>query len=255
MTTKTTNILINSFFITVIAVVTFAITAFSLAKKMSDFEHGGGLAAVTLQKKEFSLVSFSSGSVILTTPVGRHVKKGEVLVRLNNETIDRQIQVLETFDKTNVSAQTQLALLRSEKENQTIYAPTDGIVATLVSEGEVIKEQEVIGTVYADTGIQLTGKITLDDYKILLKNTDRLKVIDRRLNQTYNVNFGGLQEQLAEADYSPDVLQAYFTFNDPADAANLLQHEYLQLDLRGMGTTEKPFTRIVNFYERLTQQQ
>ena len=76
--------------------------------------------------------------------------------------------------------------------------------------------------------------------------------LDRRGIPLKVISFDSLHQQLAEADYSPNVVAIYLVFNDPADAANLLQNETLQLDLRGMDPTEKPFSRLVRIYDALT---
>ncbi len=256
-TTAQSAILTYAINISVIALVclaTLGVTALALANKVSGNKRTSTGAVLTVQKKEFKIVSATSGTVSkVVAKSGTFVKKGDLLAETVNEIRDRQITVLESFGNANASAQTQLVQLQIEKEKEKIYAPTTGVLANIDQEGEYIWPQQQVGLIYAAEGVVLTASITADDFKLLQQHTGPLNLTQSRLERDYQVNFVGSRTALTNAEYQESKIGAEFSFVDPADAVNMLQNEKLKLDLTQLhdDSQNRPFQVVLDWYDSL----
>jgi len=245
--------LTNAAIIGVIIAITLGVTVVALASKVSAYQDTTGIANLFVNKKQYKLLSFSAGNVAqVNVTVGQYVTKGTPLLTLSDETLQKEITVLKGFAADNVSAQTQLAGLEVQLEKLVIYAPVDGVVATIANEGDPVSEQEQIGSMYAAQGVELDGAMDLADYQTAQNARVQLMVTSARLGQSYAVELSGLQQQVSSStNQSANIVNPIFVFVNPGDATNLLQNEHLTLNLRLSDSSNRPFTKVVNWYRSI----
>lgn len=229
------------------------VTGIALVQKVGNYQETGNSVELTVSKKEYKLVSFTSGTVTsVNVEVGQRVKKGDLILETTNSIRNRQISVLESFGRDNVSAQTQLALLKSQKEQERVVSPTDGVIVEVASEGEVIFDQQRIGLIYADARIELISNLSVEDYTLVKKAATSIPVEHTRLKRSYTVAFDGVRQEQKVDDSNQDRLRVSFILSDPADGANMLQGEKLVLNLNDLQDAgDRPLNKLFNAYRNL----
>ena len=245
------QILTNAFLIAVIIVITMTVMLFSFASKAVRYQTAAGVVHLKVEKKEYQISSQTIGTVSnVLVSNGQHVKRGDELINLTNVILDRQIALLQSIATTNPSASIQLVDLQTQKEAQRMYAPTDGVVSNIVTEGQSVNTLQSVATIFSDSSVSLTGPFTLSEYALVQRNSGTLLVQNRRLSADYPVTYSGTR-QVVDTRNNPDAnVTLVFTLVNSEDAANMLQNERVDLRLLPQQATTKPIDYFIDWYKQ-----
>lgn len=221
----------------------------SFSVKSLRYAQTNGVIELQVQKKIFTVYAQTNGTLMSSSVyVGQHIKKGDLVGLLTNQTLDKQISFLQSIDD-NTSASIQLEQLQVEKAAQTLYSPTDGVVAEIASEGESINNVQKVATIYSDKAVQLIGNFSYANYTHFQENTSNLSALDNRNHQTYELEYGGTLQDVGVDDNKQNYVSLFFTFKNPNDAVNILQNERLYLPVVRQNEASKPIDSVIKFYK------
>lgn len=194
--------LVNSLYIAVVFVVVFLIATQALVRKINTYTLSENLLFLTVDKPDVNISNTIAGKVDeVLVKSGDHVHEGDVLISLSDESIETRIEVLRENARENLSANTELQLLRARLDEYEVRAPRDGVIyEILVSKGSFIQGGNTVVTLFADDEIRLVGSIRPDQYPLIEKNRG-ITVFSPRLGQTYTVLFQGVGKVKEEAPF------------------------------------------------------
>lgn len=194
--------LVNSLYVTVVFVVVFLIATQALVRKINTYTLSENLLFLTVDKPDVNISNTIAGKVDeVLVKSGDHVHEGDVLISLSDESIETRIEVLRENARENLSANTELQLLRARLDEYEVRAPRDGVIyEILVSKGSFIQGGNTVVTLFADDEIRLVGSIRPDQYPLIEKNRG-ITVFSPRLGQTYTVLFQGVGKVKEEAPF------------------------------------------------------
>jgi biotin carboxyl carrier protein len=240
----------NICLIILITFVTIAIMLSSFASKALRYEETANTVPLRVQKDEYQITAQTIGTVsnVLVQP-GEHVSKGQELVDLTNSVLDHQITLLQQLSPNNGSASIELVDLETQKAAQRIYAPTDGIVSDIVSEGDPINTAQRVATIYSDDSMSIVGQFDPSEYSAVQQNSGNLTIFDDRLQTTFPVLYEGAREVVTTQNNPNGNVTLVFTLTNSSDAINLLENEKVELQLSPPETSTKPIDQFVEWYK------
>lgn len=241
----------NGFFIILIAGITLTVMLLAFAVKAARYDATVGVKHLTVQKKEYRISAQTLGIITsVNVEVGEHVKKGDLLAEITNQVLDKQISLLQSLSANNPSANVELVNLLTQKEAQKLYAPTDGVIGEIVTEGQSINTLERAATIYSDTAVELAGMFTLADFGALQNNNGTMKVENKRLRATFPATYAGTR-QIVDIKNNPNAnITLVFRLVNPEDATNMLQNERVDLHLIDDERSDKVIDRFVEWYKK-----
>lgn len=253
---------VNGFFIFLIFVVVFFVTTQALVRKINTYMLTESLFFLTVDKPDVNISSTISGKVDeIMVRSGDHVREGDVLVRLTDESIKTRMEVLRDVASENLSARTELQLLRARLEEYDVKAPKDGVVyQMLVTRGSSIQSGSIVSILFADDEIRLVGSIRPDQYSLIEKNRG-ITVFSPRLGQAYTVLFHGVGKIKEDAPIitaeGTEIIQEEkyeisFSLKDEKQGISFIEGERLEMipDSRD-GDHIKPLKRLVRIWNSL----
>ena len=242
--------MVNISIIAFVAFVTISIMLISFVVKALRYDESNNTVPLRVQKKEYQITSQTIGTVSkVMVARGGHVKRGDELAELTNTILDKQILLLEQLSATNGSASIQLVDLKTQKEAQKLYSPTDGVVSEIVTEGEPINTFQKVGTIFSDNSVDLVGRFNLSEYNQVLQNSGVLTIGVERNNSAYTVQFAGTRQIVSKLSNPNADISLVFALTNPEDAINLLQNERVKLRLVAKEKSTKPLDRLVDWYK------
>jgi biotin carboxyl carrier protein len=241
---------VNFALVTFIILVTFVVMMLSFASKAARYDQTANTVPLQVQKGEYQVSAQTIGTVsnVLVQP-GQHVTKGQELVVLSNEVLDNQIAQLQKLASTDASADVELVDLETQKAAQQIYAPTDGIVSSIMNDGEPVNTLQNVATIYSDDSVNLVGRFSLSNYDAVQQNSDDLSVSDARLQTNYPVQYAGVREVVSTQNNPNGDVTLVFAFDNSQDATTLLENEQVLLQLVPPQSSTKPVDEFVDWYK------
>lgn len=254
--------LVNSLYIAVVFVVVFLIATQALVRKINTYTLSENLLFLTVDKPDVNISNTIAGKVDeVLVKSGDHVHEGDVLISLSDESIETRIEVLRENARENLSANTELQLLRARLDEYEVRAPRDGVIyEILVSKGSFIQGGNTVVTLFADDEIRLVGSIRPDQYPLIEKNRG-ITVFSPRLGQTYTVLFQGVGKVKEEAPFitaeGTEVVQEEkyeisFVLKDEEQGAAFIEGERLEVVPANRDEERvKPLNRLVSIWNSL----
>lgn len=247
----TFNIIVG--FIVVITAVSIATIALTKKVNETNANYNQNITA-TVVKQSVTILSLTDGVIEkVYVKTGDEVKKGDVLVRMSNSSLQDKIRVYEQF-QNNVSAQTEANLSKLDLNNLTVYAPIDGIIGEVsATDGSSVSQFTKLMTIYSSNGIRLLANLTEGQYQSL-QNSHEILAYSDRLSQSFQITPTILRpdEQSSLNNSYGKKIGLYFEFNNPKDGVSLLNNEDLKLQFGNKQEgAQKPIDFFVNFWNGL----
>lgn len=256
------EILINAVYFTAVFVVAILIATQALARKVNTFQTINSPVFFYVNKEKVVVPTVIAGTVekIMVTP-GQHVNEGDLVVRIDNKMFERKIELLEQSAQNNLSAKTELDILKERRGLHNIYAPKDGVVYQMhTSEGSYLQSGEGVFTLNSDDNAHLISYVTPVQYGEIQKNGE-VSIYSKRLEQAFKVRLNGIgrvtRDPIAMQSNTDNAVQArkyelIFHFKNSKDGAVFIEQEALQL----MNTIEnedvkRPMEKVADLWNAL----
>lgn len=218
-------------------IVAFAIATQALIHKINTYNLTNKIFFLSADKDDIIVSSTISGRVseILVEP-GSHVSEGELLVKLVDESIIPRIDALKDVASDNLSARTELELIRARSGEYEIRAPRDGVVYTInVTKGSYVQGGTQIAMIFADQGASLVGEIKPQQYALIEKNRG-MSVFNPRLGQVYTVYFHGIGRVLekeidsnSRSSIKEEYYEVKFILANESEGASFIEGERFEV--------------------------
>lgn len=249
---KVSAFILNTIFFIIIVLVAITVATLALTKKINEYkmENAKGITA-TVVKQEVPVLSFSKGIVKkIHVKVGQQVKKGDLLVEVEDPILQGEVNVLGSF-KDNVSAQTQAKVAAAQLNNLNIKAPATGVVSDVsINEGTPINELNKVLTIYSNDNIRLLAYVSDAQYQEIQQKA-LVDVYSDRLNQDFLVKPESLNPDEKQTN-NEKLIGLYFTFKNASDSTSLLNNEDVEVRLtNNQANISKPIDVFVNFWNNI----
>lgn len=259
---KLKEMIVNAIYFVVVFVFAVGIATQALARKVNMFQTITSPVFFYVDKQDITIPTIVAGSVeeVLSTP-GQHVNKGDLIMRINSEAFERKIALLEKVAINNLSARTELSILKEKRNSYNIYAPQDGVIYQLhTSEGSYLQSGENVFTLFADRDARLVSYVTPAQYNEIQRNSD-VNVYSKRLEQMFHVKLDGIgrvtNDPIAIQTNTSNVAQVrkyelIFHFMNSEDGAVFIEQESLQLiNPVEDDAIKRPMERIAHLWNAL----
>lgn len=215
---------INSMYFLVIFLVALAFATLSLARRLNSYDANHPDQTLIINKDSITLSNVVSGQIEkILVREGQSVKKGELLIMLQDTVSDAKIASLESVASENISARTEAQVLRAQEGYYEIRAPEDGVVYAIHTvEGTYLSTPTKLIDIFADKDVKLVGYFNPTQYTEILRQP-KLDVYNNRLEQIFEINFTAVSQVIQEGDQSE--YELLFSFNQPDDAVSFVQGE------------------------------
>jgi multidrug efflux pump subunit AcrA (membrane-fusion protein) len=228
----------NGLAFTGVFLVAFAISTQALVHKINAYSLTNKVFFLSVDKDDVVVSSTIAGRVseILVEP-GSHVTEGELLVKLVDESLLARVSALEEVAQENLSARTELELIKARTEEYEIRAPRDGVVYELrVTKGTYVLGGTQVATLFADEGVSLIGEIKPQQYALIEKNRG-MSVFSPRLGQVYTVYFHGIgrvfEKEIFSGNNQTTLKEEYyevkFKLADEIEGASFIEGERFEV--------------------------
>jgi len=253
--------ILNTLYFTLVFVFAVGLATQALARKVNTFQTMTSPIFFYVDKQKITVPSAVSGNVLETLATsGQHVNKGDLIVRIDTIEYDRKIEVLAEVANDNLSARTEMDVLKSTAKAYNIYAPQGGVIYELsAAEGSHLAVGEGAFTLFSDTDARLMSYVTPTQYSEIQRNSD-VNVYSKRLEQVFHVQLEGIgrvtadpmELQLDDANSEIRKYELIFRFVNPEDGAVFIEQESLQLiDSVRDDTILRPMDRVANLWNAL----
>jgi hypothetical protein len=254
--------LVNSFYVAIVFCVVFFVATQALVRKMNTYTLAESLLFLTVDKPDINVANTISGKVDeILVKSGDHVQEGDTLVRLSDESVATRMSVLRSLASENLSANTELQLLRARSDEYEIKAPRDGVVyQVLAAKGSFMQTGSTAVTLFADDEIHLIGSIRPNQYPLIEKNRG-ITVFSPRLGQAYTVFFQGVGKIKEDAPFitaegtelvQEEKYEISFTLKDEEQGVSFLEGERLEVIPDNHDADQaKPLNRLVSIWNSL----
>ncbi|MBP7060861.1 MAG: biotin/lipoyl-binding protein [Candidatus Moranbacteria bacterium] len=254
--------IVNSLYLTIVFVVVFFVATQALVRKINTYTLTESLLFLEVDKPDVSISNTIPGRVDeVLVKSGDHVEAGDVLMRLSDESAETRIEVLRSLARENLSANTELQLLRARSEEYEIKATRAGVIyEILVTKGSFLQSGTTVVNLFADDEIRLIGSIRPDQYPLIEKNRD-ISVFSTRLGQAYTVLFQGVGKVKEEAPFinaeGTEVLQEEkyeisFILKNQEQGTAFIEGERLEvIPANREEERVKPLNRLVSIWNSL----
>ena len=252
---------LNGLYFTFVFVAALLISTQALARKVNTFQTITEPIFFYVDKQDITVSSTVASRVkeVLVTP-GQHVSKGDLMIRLDGSDFKRKLDILQDVADENLSARTELNILKENQGAYNVYAPQDGVVYRLhVAEGSYVSVGEDLLTMFADRDARLISYVTPAQYREIQSVTD-IDVYSRRLEQAFRVKLEGI----SRVTYGPTSdgikdnqgedrrYELIFRFANPQDGAIFIEQESLQL-IKSVNNNaiKRPLNQIADLWNAL----
>lgn len=227
----------NSVVFSVIFVAAFGIAAQALVHKINTYNLTNKVFFLSVDKEDVMVSSTIAGRVteIFVEP-GAHVTEGELLMRLSDESLLPRIEALRDVARENLSARTELELIRAREGEYEIRAPRAGVIYQITTtKGSYVQGGNQVATLFADQGVTLVGEIKPQQYALIEKNKG-MSVFSPRLGQVYTVYFHGIGRVLEKEIFSngqnsqkEEYYEVKFTLADANEGSSFIEGERFEV--------------------------
>ena len=215
----------------------FAIAAQALVHKINTYNLTNKVFFLSVDKEDVVVSSTIAGRVseVFVEP-GSHMKEGELMIRLVDESLIPKIDALEDVAGENLSARTELELIRARSEEYDIRAPRDGVIYQMsVTKGSYVQSGTQVATIFADQNVTLVGEIKPQQYALIEKYKG-MSVFSPRLGQVYTVYFHGIGRVLEKEIFSngqttqkEEYYEVKFTLENENEGASFIEGERFEV--------------------------
>ncbi|MDD5083665.1 MAG: HlyD family efflux transporter periplasmic adaptor subunit [Candidatus Moranbacteria bacterium] len=250
---NTKQFLINGLYFTVVLIVSLGIATQALARKVNTYEMTKQPLFFSIEKERVVISNSVTGRVIeVAVSTGQHVKKGDLLVRLADDSLGQRISSLQSLAEENLSARTELALLESKAADYEIKAPRDGVVYQIHSvEGSYLTMDSPVIVLFADSNVKITGTVNQSQYAEIQKSKD-LDVYSPRFEQIYKISFEGVGRVQPATNSEESRYEVKFRFSDANEGAAFIDGEGLEVISKNKGDdATRPSFRVAKLWNSL----
>ena len=244
---------LNGLYFTFVFVVALAIATQALARRVNTYEATKKPLFFSVEKERVVLANSVTGRVDSVAVVtGQHVRKGDLLVQLADDSMEGRIQSLKLLADENLSAKTELALLEAKLPDYRILAPRDGIVYQIqVAEGSYLSMNSPVLILFADNNVKIVGTVNQAQYAEIQTNKD-MDVYSSRFEQVYKISFEGVG-RVQSSNGSEERYEVKFHFSDSNEGAAFIDGEGLEVIAKNSSDEEaiRPSTRVKNLWNKL----
>lgn len=245
--------ILNGLYFTFIFVVALVVSTQALARRVNTYEATKKPLFFSVEKERVILSNSVTGRVDLVAVVtGQHVRKGDLLVQISDDSMEGRMRSLKELADENLSAKTELTLLESKLPDYRILAPRDGIVYQIqVAEGSYLNMNSPVLILFADSNVKIVGAVNQSQYAEIQTNKD-MDVYSPRFEQVYRISFEGVG-RVQSSNGSEERYEIKFHFSDPNEGAAFIDGEGLEVIAKNSGDEEavRPSTRVKNLWNKL----
>lgn len=237
---------INFIYLVVIFLVALSISLIALARKINVFENEDKGLIFKVERETISLTSATEGEIAeVFVKEGQMVKKGDLLMKMIDETNAAKIASLESVADENISAKTEAMVLRAKSAQYEVRAYDDGVIYKIHSvAGSYVPVNTLLLTLFSNKNIRLITNVSPDTYKQLQKQS-KLNVYSDRHEQVFTINFQGLSRIIPAADEKNVQYELYYTFDNIDDAMSFIQGENLVVTSQSVGNDSMRLGQII----------
>jgi multidrug resistance efflux pump len=243
----------NTVYFMLVFVAALTVATQALARRVNTYESTKKPLFFSVDKEDIVLSNSVTGRVQeVFVATGQHVSKGDLLVSLKDDTLTQRMSSLESVAEDNLSARTELDLLRAKSQEYEIRAPRDGVVYQIhAAEGSYLNSSSPVITLFADGNVKVAGVLTQDQYAEIQKNKD-LDVYSPRFEQIYQITFEGVGRVRPATRYEESQYEVQFRFADSEEGAAFIEGESLEVVSKSKGDDEavRPSIRVANFWNK-----
>lgn len=245
--------LFNGLYFAVILIAAFGIATQALARKVNTYEMTKKPLFFSVEKERVVISNSVVGRVDeVAVNTGQHVRKGDLLVRLVDDSLGQRTSSLEALSDENLSAKTELAMIKAKASDYNIIAPRDGVVYQIqAAEGSYLAMNSPVIVLFADNNVKVSGTITQEQYAEVQKNKD-LDVYSPRFEQIYGISFEGIGRVQPKTELEESKYEVKFRFNDADEGAAFIDGEALEVVSKNSGDEAlRPSLRVAKLWNSL----
>lgn len=243
----------NGLYFTIVLVVAVGISTQALARRVNTYEATKTPLFFAVEKERVLISNSVTGRVEeVTVTTGQHVRKGDLLVRLADDTLGMRMSSLEELAEENLSAKTELALLQAKASEYELRAPRDGIVYQIqAAEGSYLTTNSPVLILFADSNVKVSGMVNQIQYAEIQKNKN-IDVFSPRFEQVYSVSFEGVGRVQPATNFEESKYEIKFRFTNTDEGAAFIDGEGLEVVAKDTGDEAiRPSVRITNLWNSL----
>lgn len=244
---------INGLYFTVVLVVALGIATQALARKVNTYEMTKKPLFFSVEKEKIVISNAVTGRVdTVAVNTGQHVKKGDLLVRLVDDSLGQRMSSLEALAEENLSAKTELSSLQAKASDYEMVAPRDGVVYQIQSaEGSYLTMNSPVIILFADSNVKVSGTINQEQYTEIQKNKD-LDVYNPRFEQIYKISFEGIGRVQPATSVEESRYEVKFRFSDSNEGAAFIDGEGLEVVSKNTDDeATRPSLRVARLWNSL----
>lgn len=223
--------LLNSAYFVGVLLVAFVISTQALARRVNTYEATKKPLFFSVEKEQVEVTNSVTGRIdYVAVTTGQHVSKGDLLVRLVDDSLAQKMSSLESFAEDNLSAKTELEVLRARSSEYEIRAARDGVIYKIDAvEGSYLNSNSSILTLFADSNVKIIGVLDQAQYAEI-QNNRQLDVYSPRFEQVYSITFEGVGRVVDPKEGSNEVnYEVKFKFTDPNEGPAFIDGERLEV--------------------------
>ena len=251
--------IINFLYLSGIFIFSLAVTTQALARKVNTFQTMTSPIFFYVHKQKISVAATVDGQVdkVLISP-GEHVNKGNLIAKLDMNNYNKKVEALAAVANHNLSAQTELNVLKEKKESFNIYAPQSGIIYKIkVAEGSYVTPGTEVAVIFADKEAELITYVSPSQYAEL-QNKANINVYSQRLKQSFPIKLAGIRKVTDDSESTGNTkkktrkYELIFHFARPEDGAVFIEQESLQLvNNTSSNRIQRPTEKITHLWNAL----
>ncbi|MFA9262464.1 MAG: HlyD family efflux transporter periplasmic adaptor subunit [Undibacterium sp.] len=226
-----TKYLLNAAYFVGVLLIALIISTQALARRVNTYEATKKPLFFSVEKEQVEVTNSITGRVdYVAVTTGQHVSKGDLLVRLVDDTLGQKLNSLESFAESNLSAKTELEVLKAKSSEYEIRAARDGVIYRIDAvEGSYLNTNSSILTLFADSNVKVVGILDQAQYAEI-QNNRSLDVYSPRFEQVYNVSFEGVGRVVEPTEGSKDAnYEVKFKFTDSNEGPAFIDGERLEV--------------------------
>ncbi len=223
--------LLNGLYFFIVFVFALAFSTLALVRKVNSYDSTRGPLILHVDKEDIDISNYAPGKVeSINVKTGQHIEKGQLILQMSDDATEAKISTLEKVSKENVSARTEVLLLKAQSSQYDIRAPRDGIVYRIDAvEGSYLNPNSSIAKLFADGDIKLTAIVDTRQYTDIQK-IKIFEVYSPRLEQTYSVIVEGIGRVIGPGISNKSSLyEVHFKFVNPEDGISFIEGEDLEV--------------------------
>lgn len=244
---------LNGLYFSIVLVVAIGIATQALARRVNTYEATKQPLFFSVEKERVIISNSVTGRVdTVAVTTGQHVHKGDLLVRLADDSLDQRLSSLELLAEENLSAKTELELLKAKASEYEIRATRDGVVYQIqAAEGSYLTMNSPLLILFADSNVKVTGMVNQPQYAEIQKNKD-VDVFSPRFEQVYRISFEGVGRVQPATNFEESKYEIKFRFTNIDEGAAFIDGEGLEVVAKDTRDDAiRPSVRIANLWNSL----